>query len=112
MGLRALTRNKRHAANLYEALIAAKMNKTSADAYKRLITTQIAPAAATMTTSALNEQSSSWHMTCWAAAGAAAVLGATATVALSEPAEPPTADQVQTTHLPPFSNPLSLLSLT
>jgi len=97
MVLRVLTRKKRHAANLYEALIVVKGRASFKDAYKRLITT-IAPAAAAAATvgSSAREHSSSWHTTCWGAA-AAVLLGATTTVGLAEAAESaatPTAEKV------------------
>lgn len=92
MGLRAITRNKRHVANVYEALIAAKRRTPSTDAYKKLITT-IAPAAVTSSIVHDHSSTASWHATGWAAA---AFLAGTTTVALSEPeaAPPPSADTV------------------
>lgn len=94
MGLRVLTRNTRHAANIYETLMAVKGRAPFKDAYKSLIGTVVPASAPTMGSAC--DHSSSWHMTCWGAA-AAAFLGATATVALAETAEsaaPPTADKV------------------
>ena len=96
MGLRMLTRNRRHVTKLYGALSTAKGHTPSTDAYKRLITT-IAPAAATSSNAHESSNTARWHLTCWAAAGAALIAGTT-TVAFSEAeavSSPPSADEVK-----------------